>query len=53
VKNQGKLSPGIHLLPKEVDNEIASLKLNAMGIRIDNLTAEMVEYMSSWETGTQ
>ena len=53
VKNQGKLSPGIHLLPKEVDNEIASLKLNAMGIRIDSLTAEMVEYMSSWETGTQ
>jgi len=53
VKNQGKLSPGIHLLPQEVDNEIASLKLEAMGIKIDKLTAEMHEYMSSWETGTQ
>jgi adenosylhomocysteinase len=53
VKNQGKLSPGIHLLPKEVDNEIASLKLDAMGIKIDKLTAEMLEYMGSWETGTQ
>jgi adenosylhomocysteinase len=53
VKNQGKLSPGIHLLPQEVDNEIASLKLDAMGIKIDKLTAEMIEYMSSWEMGTQ
>ena len=53
VKNQGKLSPGIHLLPREVDNEIASLKLAAMGIKIDKLTAEMLEYMGSWETGTQ
>ncbi|HEV8487684.1 MAG TPA: adenosylhomocysteinase [Blastocatellia bacterium] len=53
VKNHGKLSPGIHLLPKEVDNEIASLKLDAMGIKIDKLTAEMLEYMGSWETGTQ
>ena len=53
VKNQGQLSPGIHLLPKEVDHEIASLKLAAMGIKIDSLTAEMVEYMSSWESGTE
>jgi adenosylhomocysteinase len=53
VKNHGKLAPGIHLLPQEVDNEIASLKLDAMGIKIDTLTAEMLEYMSSWETGTQ
>lgn len=52
VKNQGKLSPGIHLLPREVDNEIASLKLAAMGIKIDQLTPEMIEYMNSWETGT-
>ena len=53
VKNQGKLSAGIHLLPKEVDEEIASLKLDAMGIKLDKLTPEMIEYMSSWETGTQ
>jgi adenosylhomocysteinase len=52
VKNHGKLTPGIHLLPKEVDNEIASLKLAAMGIKIDKLTPEMIEYMNSWETGT-
>jgi adenosylhomocysteinase len=52
VKEQGKLSAGVHVLPAEVDQEIASLKLRAMGISIDTLTPEMLEYMSSWETGT-
>ena len=52
VKEKGKLEPGVHLLPKEVDNEIASLKLRALGMSIDTLTAEQVEYIASWETGT-
>src|SRR5688500_15295048 len=52
VKNKGKLDPGVHLLPPEVDQEIASLKLRALGISIDTLTAEQLEYISSWETGT-
>jgi len=52
VKNKGKLDPGVHLLPPEVDQEIASLKLRALGISIDTLTSEQLEYMSSWETGT-
>jgi adenosylhomocysteinase len=52
VKNEGKLAPGLHLLPEEVDNEIASLKLAAMGIKIDQLTPEMIEYMNTWEAGT-
>ncbi len=52
VKNQGKLAPGLHLLPEDVDVEIASLKLDAMGIKIDKLTPEMIEYMNSWEAGT-
>jgi adenosylhomocysteinase len=52
VRNKGKLAPGVHLLPKEVDTEIASLKLQALGIAIDTLTAEQIEYISSWETGT-
>lgn len=53
VKNQGKLSAGVHVLPAEVDQEIASLKLKAMGVYIDVLTPEMVEYMNSWESGTE
>jgi adenosylhomocysteinase len=52
VKNKGTLAPGVHLLPAEVDTEIASLKLRALGISIDTLTAEQLEYISSWETGT-
>ena len=52
VKNKGTLPPGVHLLPAEVDTEIASLKLRALGISIDTLTAEQLEYISSWETGT-
>ena len=52
VKKKGILPPGVHLLPKEVDQEIASLKLKALGVAIDSLTAEQMEYISSWETGT-
>lgn len=53
VKHQGKLSAGVHVLPKEVDQEIASLKLVSLGINIDELTPEMLEYMNSWESGTE
>ena len=52
VKNKGKLSADIHLLPKEVDVEIARLKLAAMKVYIDELTPDMVEYMNSWQMGT-
>jgi len=52
VKNKGKLSNAVHLLPPELDQEIAALKLKAMGVKIDTLTAEMQTYMNSWEIGT-
>lgn len=52
VKKKGELKPGVHLLPPEVDTEIASLKLRALGLSIDTLTAEQLEYIGSWETGT-
>ena len=52
VKKRGQLKPGVHVLPQEVDTEIASLKLRALGIAIDALTGEQVEYLTSWETGT-
>ena len=52
VKKKGELKPGVHLLPKEVDTEIASLKLRALGLAIDTLTPEQLEYISGWETGT-
>ncbi len=52
VTKKGDLKPGVHLLPAEVDTEIASLKLRALGMSIDTLTAEQMEYIASWETGT-
>ena len=52
VKNKGKLEPGMHSIPTEVDQEIATLKLKAMGIEIDTLTAEQEEYINSWTVGT-
>ncbi|HEU5090182.1 MAG TPA: adenosylhomocysteinase, partial [Roseiflexaceae bacterium] len=52
LRNKGKLPNGVHALPKEVDREIAALKLKAMGITIDELTAEQAHYLSSWEEGT-
>jgi adenosylhomocysteinase len=52
VKNKGELKPGVHTLPEEVDTEIAGLKLKALGINIDTLTPEQLEYLSSWEMGT-
>jgi adenosylhomocysteinase len=52
VKHKGELGPGVHTLPEAVDTEIASLKLKALGIGIDELTPEQLEYLSSWETGT-
>ena len=52
LKNKGKLANGVHALPKDVDREIASLKLKAMGIAIDELTEEQARYLVSWEEGT-
>ncbi|KOR35491.1 MULTISPECIES: adenosylhomocysteinase [Planktothricoides] len=52
VKNKGKLEPGLHSIPTELDQEIASLKLKAMGITIDTLTPEQISYMNSWTAGT-
>jgi adenosylhomocysteinase len=52
VKNRGKLEIKVHNVPPEIDKEVARLKLRAMGIEIDSLTAEQEKYLSSWEEGT-
>ncbi len=50
--NHAKLSNEVYELPHEVDQEIASLKLHAMGIKIDYLTEEQKHYLTSWQEGT-
>jgi adenosylhomocysteinase len=46
------LEPRVHPVPKEIDAEIARLKLESMGVPIDRLTPEQVRYLASWEQGT-
>jgi adenosylhomocysteinase len=52
VKNKGQLTPRVYPVPTEVDEQVAGLKLGAMGISIDELTAEQKKYLSSWQEGT-
>jgi len=51
-KKRGGIEPGVYPVPDEIDREIARLKLNSMGISIDTLTPEQVQYLASWEQGT-
>ncbi len=52
AKNHKKLKDKVYGVPEKIDKEIARLKLKAMGIRIDVLTAEQKRYLRSWEMGT-
>ena len=52
VKNAKTLEKRVYSVPAEVDAEIARIKLDAMGIKIDDLTPEQVKYLNSWEEGT-
>lgn len=49
VKNRGKLKNKLYTLPREIDEKIASLKLDSMGIKIDSLTNEQEDYLNSWK----
>ncbi len=52
VKNKRKLKVGVNVLPPEIDQTIAELQLEALGIRKDVLTAEQNSYLTSWQEGT-
>jgi adenosylhomocysteinase len=52
AKNRGKLKPKVYPVPEEIDKQIARLKLNSMGVKIDSLTPEQEKYLTSWEEGT-
>lgn len=47
-----RLEKLVHAVPREIDREIARLKLDSMGVRIDSLTEEQRAYLASWEMGT-
>ena len=52
VKNADKLENKVYSVPADIDREIARLKLNAMGVKIDKLTPAQEKYLNSWEEGT-
>ncbi len=52
VAKSGKLQTKVYVVPKDIDEKIAELKLRSMGIKIDELTEEQKKYLSTWEMGT-
>ena len=52
IKNKGRLPVKVIQLPEGIDNDIAKLQLEAMGIEIDKLTQQQKEYLESWQEGT-
>jgi adenosylhomocysteinase len=52
LKNEGRLAPQVYPVPRELDEEIARRKLEAMGTRIDSMTEEQRVYANSWKAGT-
>ena len=52
VANAAKLERKVYVVPEEIDREIARLKLETMGVEIDQLTEEQAKYLASWDEGT-
>jgi adenosylhomocysteinase len=52
TKNHGKLGNEVYVMPRELDESVARLKLKTLGLTIDKLTAEQREYLSSYQHGT-
>jgi adenosylhomocysteinase len=52
LKHADEMDNQVYPVPESIDREIARLKLEAMGVRIDALTAEQRKYLASWEEGT-
>ena len=52
VQHAATLEPRVYPVPREIDEEIARLKLGTMGVLIDQLTEEQARYLASWDEGT-
>ncbi|MEA2492337.1 MAG: adenosylhomocysteinase, partial [Thermoleophilaceae bacterium] len=53
LAHRDELEPGVIGIPKEIDEEIARLKLESLGVEIDSLTPEQEAYLSSWGTSSE
>ena len=52
AESHGSLKPRVHVLPTEIDQMVARLKIEALGGRLEVMTAEQREYLSGWRLGT-
>jgi len=52
IRDHSKLEVKVHQVPEEIDQKVAKLALESMGIKIDNLTKEQIKYLKKWESGT-
>jgi len=52
IKNAGSMEKKVYAVPEDIDKEIARIKLEAMKVNIDILTAEQIKYLNSWQEGT-
>ncbi len=52
LQKRDGLTRDVHVIPEEIDREIARIKLDTMGYRMDTLTEEQVAYLASWQEGT-
>jgi adenosylhomocysteinase len=52
LRNAANLEKRVYSVPEDIDAEIARLKLSGMGVMIDQLTEEQINYLNSWEEGT-
>jgi adenosylhomocysteinase len=52
AQNHASLAPGVYDVPQDIDREVARLKLESLGVKIDELTEEQRKYLASWDMGT-
>jgi adenosylhomocysteinase len=52
AKSGKKLRPGVYDVPREIDEEVANLKLSSLGLSVDKMTKEQEKYLCSWDVGT-
>ncbi|MBO8167559.1 MAG: adenosylhomocysteinase [Thermoanaerobacteraceae bacterium] len=48
LQQRENLKPGVHRVPEDIDRQVAQLRLDALGLKIDRLTPEQVDYLDSW-----
>jgi adenosylhomocysteinase len=49
LENSQNMVPGLYEVPAEIDNQVSRIKLDAMGLKVDTLTPDQVQYLNGWE----